>query len=873
MTRSFYAIFTAVMLCAAASSAQAAPLPTATPAPVASPAPSATPDMSGAPKAPQPLARPFGRGDVRYHPTLFAPYRFKDTIVRARFDFPRGIVYGHETATIVPKRAGLIELPFNELGLSLRSITVDGQAARYRVDAAKQYVYVRAPHALPPGKAVNVDFVYSAQPQRGLYFIRPDKGYPNIAPEIWSQGEMIDNRRWFPTWDEPNEKTPSELILTVPHGWTAVGNGYLKSHTRSGSHEVWDWRAPAPKSTYLIAFGAGPLAENHTSLGKLPVDSYVPPQYAKYNALCFGRTKDIVAQFQHLIGIPFPWDKEDQIAAERFTYGGMENASVTIQTDNAIHPPIEDAQSPCDGLVAHELAHQWWGDDVTMSDWSNTWINEGYATYFQELWNEHHNGEADFEYERYNAQQGYFGETQAYFRPIVDYVYNDPLDLFDASGYPRPGQVLHMLRYMYGDARFFKALHDYLHTYQYRNADTQQFFTAIDKSLGANLGWFEHEWFYRAAFPNYTVVQSYDAAKQRLTLDVTQHNHDGKPFRMPVVIEAYFNNGKLKRIQPTIDANHQVVTMDGIAAKPDMVLFDPNNNIIRQLTFKKTVDELAYQGAHAAHVGDRLWALEQLAGVAGKDAPAALAQIAAMAKSDPFWGVRSRAVGVAAHMDRAESVAAALADPDKRVRIAAIAAAASLKHPPASLVTAIQRYTNDADPSVAGGAYASLGGMKAPGAYEMLVKALARHSWREQIATGAVRGLGALGDARAMPLLRARTAYGTAEGERSAAILSLARLAVKNKRVAEVEPLVLHLAQTDPIIGTRLAAVNALAVLGDASALPALRAIQANDSQQAVQGSAWEAALTIRDTQAMRAYRLKLADYLAKHGVKQNKPL
>ncbi len=395
---------------------------------------------------PTPLPRPFGRGHVWFHATAYAPYTFDDTIVRVHFDLARGIVYGDETAVVRPKRA-LRTLPFNTLGIHYQRVTVDGNPVRYAFDAARQLINVRLPALAAARKPLGVEFIYWVRPQRGVYFIRPDRGYPNIAPEIWSQGEMIDNRRWFPTWDEPNQKTPSELVVTVPRGWTVVANGYLKSHTHTASTETWDWNAPHPKSTYLIAFAAGPLSKHHTTLGQatdgnvaafgngsMDVDSYVQPRNANLNALCFGRTNAIVAYFQQIIGVKFPWEKYDQTTAERFTYGGMENASATIQTQLALHPTIEDSERPCDGLVAHELAHQWWGDDVTMADWSNTWINEGFATYFQELWSEHHFGEAEFEYERYQAQQAYFKETQQYYRPIVDYVYNDPLDLFDYRG-------------------------------------------------------------------------------------------------------------------------------------------------------------------------------------------------------------------------------------------------------------------------------------------------------------------------------------------------------------------------------------------------------------------------------------------------------
>lgn len=808
------------------------------------------------PPPPTPLPRPFGRGQVYFHPTAFAPYRFDNTIIRVSFDFPRGIVYGHETAVVRPKHAGLTVLPFNTLGINYTRVTVNGANASYTIDAQKQLLDVRVPGGAGANRRLAVDFYYTAQPQRGVYFIRPDKGYPNVTPEIWTQGEMIDNRRWFPTWDQPNEKTPSELIVTVPTGWTVVGNGYVKAHTRTASGEVWDWNSPHPKSTYLVAFAAGPLSENHTSLGSLPVDSYVQPPEAKLNALCFGDTKDIVAYFQQIIGVQFPWEKYDQTTAERFTYGGMENASATIQTDLAIHPAVENFERPCDGLVAHELAHQWWGDDVSLADWANTWINEGYATYFQELWSQQHFGEAEFEYERYQAQQAYFGETEAYFRPIVDYVYNDPLDLFDASGYPRAGQVLHMLRYMYGDERFFKALRDYLDEYQYKNATTHQFFAAIEKSLGTNLDWFENEWFYRAAYPNYTVKQSYDARAQTLTLDVTQKNHDGKPFRMPVVIEAYFG-GHVQRVQPVIDKNHQTVTMTGITEKPQMVLFDPNNNIIRQLNFTKSASDLAYQAANAQHVGDRAWALDELTKLAAAkrdERTAARDAIADVVRFDSFYGMRADAAFSAAKFDDGGTVYAALHDRDKRVRIGAARAAGTLKTKDATVIATLKGMAANPDPMAAAAALQSLGRLKAPGAYDMLVKALGAQSFRETIASGALAGLGELGDMRAFPIVKARTAYGTPEGERNAAVLALAQLAANAKQPELALPVLQEMVLHDPLITTRITATRALGILGDPAAIPALEQAQNDDSQQAVQSGAWNAILDIRDAQSMQAY-------------------
>jgi aminopeptidase N len=437
---------------------------------------------------PKKAPRPYGRGETSLHATQSAPYTFENEIVKLSFDTDEGIVYGETTNVVHPKAAGLTEIPFDSVGLRYSSVTVNGAPAAFSAEGDR--LVVTLPKAAASGERLAIVATYTARPVRGIYFIRPDAAYPHLQPEIWSQGETEDNRRWFPTWDRPNEKSPSELIVTVAKGWTVVANGALKSQTDSADAKTttFDWVESHPHSTYLTAFSAGPYVKFHTALAgpggsQLPVDYFVSQADAQYAPLCFGRTKDMVAYFQSIIGVPYPWEKYDQTTVERFTAGGMENASATTQTEIAIHPPSFDLAHPCDGLISHELAHQWWGDDVTTPDWANIWINEGYATYFEELWARHRFGEPQFEYERYNAQRRYFAETNRYWRPIVDYAYATPDDSFDASGYDRPGQVLHMLRWMEGDKRFFGALHDYLLKYQYANAGTRQFFSSIDASL------------------------------------------------------------------------------------------------------------------------------------------------------------------------------------------------------------------------------------------------------------------------------------------------------------------------------------------------------------------------------------------------------
>jgi aminopeptidase N len=809
----------------------------------------------------------FGGAHARAHVAASAPYRFENTILRLHFDVARGVVYGHETVVVRPKYAALRSLPFHSEGITYRSMLLDGRPVTFELDHEHALVVVRLPARVLPSTRLTVDFTYVAQPQTGLYFVRPDAAYPKITPQIWSQGEPQDNRRWFPTWDEPNEKTPSELVITVPSGWTAVANGYLRSHVRGGGLEIWDWREPRPKAPYLIAFVAGPLNKHHTVLGdihdegvarygdeRMDVDSFVPPQDAALNATCLGSTNRIVAYFQRLIGARFPWEKYDQMAAERYLFGGMEDTSATILTTRALHLPSEEVERPCDVLVAHELAQQWYGDDASWPDFSEVWLGEGFATYFDELWSERRFGERQFEYERYRAQQAYFAETRDYVRPIVDNVYADPIQMFDASSHQRPAQVLHTLRAMFGDARFFAALGSYYRQYRGRYASTHAFFTSIGSSFGANLDWFENEWFHRSDVPHYIVAQRYDANAKSLRLDIAQKG-PAKPFRMPVTIEV-FSRGRDIRTTSLIDRSAQTVLVPGVPAKPDMVLFDPNATILRRLTFAKPPQELAYQLSHAQHVGDREWALGELTklgaarGIVRNIAGRAISDAAL---GDPFYGVRADAVGAAGTFADGATVEAALHDVDPRVRLAAAAAAASPGVATTAIVRDLSTMAANDDPDQAAAALEALGALKAPDTYELLTGALDRSSFEERIASGALLGLAAYGDARALPILQARTAYGTPESERDTAIGALGNLAIRTQSVRSVVPGLTKIAASDPLIASRIAAMNALGTLGDEAAVPALERIGRNDANSIARLTAEGAADSIKSAAALQA--------------------
>jgi aminopeptidase N len=315
---------------------------------------------------------------------------------------------------------------------------------------------------------------------------------------------------------------------------------------------------------------------------------------------------------------------------------------------------------------------------------------------------------------------------------------------------------------------------------------------------------------------------------------------------MPVAVAVYVGNrSTLYRF--TANRNHQVETIANVAAAPQMVLFDPNANLLRELDFKKTTAQLGYQLLHAPGVGDRLWAASQLGNVPKRDAAAARKYLRAAALGDPFYGVRADVMDDAAAAGDAATLRDGANDKDLRVAIAALDAVEDLPHSGAgaALVTTVRRLESAANPLLAGAAYRALGATKTKGAFAELTGGLAKPAFRQVIASGAIEGFANLGDASAIPLVEKWAAYGAEESVRPVAIRALAKLA-KGKPV-RVQAYLEAIVQKDPYFRARSAAAAALGTLGQTSSLPVLEAVERSDAERSVRDAAWDAVADIED--------------------------
>jgi aminopeptidase N len=439
-------------------------------------------------------------------------------------DFDHAGLTGDVINTIKPFKSGATSFRFDCGQMDVQSVTIDGRNANFTHE--KNVLMVTAPDN-SEAKVYKVEIKYNdAHPTAGAYFIRAENAYPAHTPVAYTQGEMEDNRYWLPTYDFPDNKATTEGFITVPKGYKVLSNGRLVSHNDSGDTTTWHWKQELPMSTYLISFVAGPYDVGYDHWGKMDVAYWAPEGLLPWGKAAFGGTDKIIDFYSKITGFKYPWAKFAQAAVPQFMFGGMENVSAVTQTITDIYPPTAEPIQDATGLVAHELAHQWFGDTVTCADWSHAWLNEGFATFMPIWWDRAKVGEDAFDLGRYGAYQGGIGAHMGQHRSVVSTDYSDPIDNFGGFIYAGGASRLFMLVDKLGEKTFFKGVHDYLETYKFQPVTTDDFFKAMSKSSGVDLSKFEKQWLYTPAVPHLTVTES----NGKLVIDQTTPTFDLDPW-------------------------------------------------------------------------------------------------------------------------------------------------------------------------------------------------------------------------------------------------------------------------------------------------------------------------------------------------------
>lgn len=787
-------------------------------------------------------ARPFP-------PTQYIPDHDFDTrhiALDLRFDWDKEQMFGRETLIFAPLISNLRKVRLDAANMTATAAKLSsGATLQFENDNKNQSITINLDKPYQPTDEVTLLIEYHTNgPQNaslvgltgvGLRFIKPNADDPTRPKQIWSQGESEYNRYWFPCYDHPNDFFTSEITATVEKPLSVISNGRLleTKENRDGTR-TFHWKIDQPHASYLTSIIVGEFTPIIGDYAGIPVVTNVYPNEVNEGRITAARLPEMVKFFSEKTGLKYPYAKYAQTVARDFG-GGMENISATTQTDNMIHDARTELDQTSDGLQSHELAHQWFGDYLTARNWSDIWLNESFATYFQAMWDEYKFGQDEFLYTDVKANQDAYFSTwrQGNRRPIVTKNYTQPDAVFDTYAYPRGGAVLHMLRKTLGEDNWWRAINYYLRKYAHQPVQTEQFRIAIEESTGQSMDWFFDEWLYRMGHPILQITQQYDEANKSLVLTVQQQQQVDPTsqypqvmyFQMPVDVEigtATATNIEHVRIEPK---KEQTFTFK-VDSKPLLVNFDYNGTIIKELIFKKSPEELSYQVERDQDTLGRLWALNQLttelkAQTTAADRAASIASlIARVLTTDKFWGIRLEAAAALANVPGQavrDALLAATKDKNARVRARAITSLATSKD--ATLATIYQQFLYDQSYGVIRAAALAFGQTKSPAAYESLVKLLEAPSWRDTIRGSALTGLAALADKRAIDAGLKFAAKGNYPQVRSAAIRLLGTVGKEDSRVFPVivDALEQGYAKTD--FSMVAASAEALTALGDSKGL------------------------------------------------------
>ncbi len=706
-------------------------------------------------------------------------------------------------------------LLLDAIGFEIDRVEVDGTA----VVAAYDGRVLTVPIARAEAKA-RIDVVYRVTPRRGLYFLAPDEHYPDRPRQVWSQCQEEDARYFMPCHDSPHAKMTTEVVARVPAGWYALSNGALVSSGRG----VFHWKMSEPHSSYLFTLVAGEFAEmsEKATLAdrEIPVTYLVPRGREADGKRAFARTPEMIRYFSEVTGVAFPWNKYAQVVVSDFVFGGMENTTATTMYEHVLIDARAALDISSDDIVAHELAHQWFGDYVTCRTWSEGWLNEGFATFFEHVWREKDLGADEYAYGVKGDLAGYVAEAHGrYRRAIVCQDYDAPLDLFDRHLYEKGGLVLHALRVELGDALFWRGIHRYLTARAGGVVETRDLERAMEEESGRSLARFFEQCVHKPGHPEIEVNVAWDRGVLTVGAKQTQSTADGVPgvFAVTLDLDAGDGDGAVTRRSVNMTERQQTFALPA-TVRPAFVVIDPEGRIVGEVRTKAPGDMLREQLGKAPTARGRWLAAQALART--DDVPTIELLGRTLRDEGAFWGTRVECAGALGKI-RAPECFDALKDAvgvaHPKVRRAVVDALGGFRT--AAAFEAIRPLALR-DPSylVEAEAARALGRTRQPAAFDVLVEVLERPSWFEVIRAGAIDGLAALRDERAASHLAERTRYGHPPRARRAAVLALPKLATDAKARETLEHLI---DDVDPML--RLDVARALGDLGDAKSRGPLR--------------------------------------------------
>ncbi|RLE61165.1 MAG: aminopeptidase [Thermoprotei archaeon] len=564
------------------------------------------------------------------------PFNLEKVVVDIHVDLEKRSLTGRVTNILDIVRE-TDEIVLDAVDMEIKNVLVNGSSVNFHYDGQKLRIFFEDP--LKSGERVEVVIEYSVvNPRKGVWFVPIDReDVPAI--QAWTQGETEYNRYWIPTYDYLNMKASVELVIRAKKNMYVVANGDLREKTQEDEYTVWRFTFSRKISTYLVAFAVGDFSVVEERYGDVLLQYVVPRGREDSIKLSFSKTPQIMEFFEKFTGVKYPYTKYSQVCVDEYIFGGMENASLTILTSDTLHDEKAHIEFRSEPLVAHELAHQWFGDLVTCKDWSHIWLNEGFATLMQALWRREEEGEEAFIYDMVGKLDAYLSEYSRYSRPIVVKYYRYPLELFDSHSYSKGALVLWTLLNIMGEDKFRKALKLYLSRFSDNNADTEDFRKAVEEVYGEDLEWFFDQFVYSSGHPVVKYSYKWNEKEKVLELKISQEGSKDRlnNYKLDLEVEIVGQNYR-KKINTIIQEETKHVTL-ALPAKPLAVCIDPDFKVFKELKLEVDVESLLNIFEHCEKLYPKIMAIRTLSRKATSRHVEKLAQY--LFDENVFWGLRA----------------------------------------------------------------------------------------------------------------------------------------------------------------------------------------------------------------------------------------
>lgn len=461
----------------------------------------------------------------------------------------------------------LINQNAEKKGMLVSGVSLNGVSLKYTHEHNRLKIFL--PTASNVNDLVSISIQYQGIPLDGLIISKNRYGDRTFFGDNWPDRA----RNWLPSVDHPSEKASVDFIVIAPVQYSVIGNGMrLEESYLNKKQKRTHWHEAADISTKVMVIGVAKFAiQRAATIDNIPVESWVYPQNRVEGFSDYSYAATVMKFFIQHIG-PYPYEKLANVQSSTIM-GGMENASNIFYPENMI-----TGKGDSKNTIVHEVAHQWFGNSATESDWSHLWLSEGFATYCTHLFNEATYGKDHMKNDLLEDRKTAIAHCKSKPAMIVNTTVTEYMQLLTPDVYPRASWVLHMLRNEVGDENFWKGVREYYKTYQNKTAQTSDLQTIMEKASGKKLAGFFQQWLYRPEIPKIKASWAMDKKGNSVGITVEQVQ-TGLPFDFPIEIGLVNDKGAVTIEKARINQKTQKLTFS-VAGNVQKIILDPQINLL-----------------------------------------------------------------------------------------------------------------------------------------------------------------------------------------------------------------------------------------------------------------------------------------------------